>query len=175
MCNINLRLLTEQDINDKYISFFADQELTRFSGSVVRSDDKEQLQHSLLEEFKLGISTKRYFIHGIFTTDYNLIGIIKIGSINYDHQISDLYILLGDSAYRGKGLASKALKMAAQIGFTKYKIRKFFTAIYGVNHSALKAYTGAGWIVTGKRKDYYIVDGQKVDRILLELSNPAYN
>jgi len=132
---------------------------------------KEILINSILQ----GKENGNVFTYGIFDIETSkLIGTIKVGPINHAHKISDLVALIGDRDYLGKGLAVEAIKLGNELSFKEFNIRKLFGGMYESNIASIKAYTRAGWIIEGRLKGHYYVDGKNEDRILVGCFNPDY-
>jgi len=96
-----------------------------------------------------------------------LIGTIKIGPIDRRNETSDLVVHVGDRENGGKGIASEAISLGNTLAFENLGIRKLFGGMYDANVSAIRAYLRAGWVVEGRRRDHYLVDGHLMDRVLV--------
>ena len=168
---IFLREMTEDDVDARYVSFFQDRErLKYFSGS-----KRVFTRDALIEDLKAGRAAGTHHIFGIFLNDGGLcIGSVKIGPIIADHKISDLVTLVGDPSCHGKGFAAEAIELAIKIAFEVYDLRKLVTGMYEDNIASIKAYTKAGFVVEGRLKGHYFVEGRAVDRILVGCYNPKY-
>lgn len=166
---VYLRELDPSEIDERFMSWFSDDDLMKYYTNSKKSITKDDI----LDYIKSGKESGTSYTYGIFdTTSSKCIGTIKIGPINQAHRISDLVVLIGDREYHGKGLASEAISLGNKIAFEKHNIRKLFGGMYETNISSIKAYTRAGWIVEGKLKDHYLVDGKPIDRILVACFNP---
>ena len=169
--NIYLRLIEESDIDERYISWYQDNENLKYYSGTKRDYSFE----SLLDEINKGKISKKLFIYGIFTNLENkCIGNIKIGPIIVEHKISDMIVMIGDADYHGKGYATEAIKVGNKIAFEVYNIRKLYGGMYENNISSIKCYTRAGWYIEGNLKGYYLVDGKSMDRVLVSCLNPKY-
>ena len=127
-----------------------------------------------MEELNQAETTHTY-LYGIFTKETDVcIGNVKIGPINLVHMFSDLVVLIGDTTYHGKGLASEAILVGNTIAFNKFSIRKLFGGMYASNVTSIKAYTRADWVIEGKLKGHYLVDGKVEDRVLVACFNTEF-
>ena len=105
MSRVYLELLNEDHFDDEYVGWHSQSHTDFYSGSK-RIFTKE----NLLEEFHSGIKKNNNFHYGIFYKENNkLIGVIKLGIVNWVHKISDLIVFIGDADYLGKGLAVDAI------------------------------------------------------------------
>jgi len=168
---IYLRKINVSDIDDRFMNWFADEDLMKFYTNSKITITKALLLQSIQD----GEAKNNSFTYGIFYKETNnCIGTIKVGPINFNHKIADLVVLIGDKNYHGKGLAVEAIKLGNKLAFEEHDIRKLFGGMYESNYSSIKAYTRAGWIIEGKLKGHYLVEGKPEDRILVGCFNPKY-
>ena len=166
-----LRIISISDITDRVMQWFEDDELMKYYSNSRNRITKESLTAAIEE----GQESRSVFTFGIFNLQENiLIGTLKLGPINYANMISDLVILIGDREFHGKGLAVEAIELGNRLAFERFDIRKLFGGMYESNISSIKAYTRAGWLVEGRLKGHYFVNGNKQDRILVGCFNPKY-
>lgn len=159
------------DVDDRVMLWFEDEELMRYYSNSKNRITKE----SLINSIEQGKITGNIFTYGIFDSVTSiLIGTIKVGPINHVHKISDLVALIGDREFLGKGLAVEAIRLGNELAFSEFSIRKLFGGMYESNIPSIKAYTRAGWIIEGRLKGHYYVDGKNEDRILVGCYNPKF-
>ncbi|GIV28437.1 MAG: N-acetyltransferase [Bacteroidia bacterium] len=168
---IYLRELTHDDVNEEYLSWFRDNEVTSFL-----EVDGKSLTKKIVEDYiDEGKRTGTYYMYAICLVENNKhIGNLKVGPINKKHNVSDLVCVIGDKNYWGKGLATEAISLGNQLAFEKYGIRKLHGQIYSDNIGSIKAYCKAGWIIEGVIKNRYVVNGKYLDQILVSCHNPKY-
>ncbi len=168
---IYLREISTVDIDDKIMSWFNDKELMQYYTSSKKTITKEILFNSI----RKGKDDGNLFTFGIYTNESNkLIGMIKLGPINKAHKTSDLVALIGDRNYLGKGLSVEAIRLGNQLAFEEFDIRKLYGGMYYSNVASIKAYTRADWLIEGRLKGFYLVNGKNEDRILVCCFNPKY-
>jgi ribosomal-protein-alanine N-acetyltransferase len=166
-----LRKIEAKDITDRVMSWFDDEELMKFYTSSKNKITREKLLFSIEDGQKNG----NLFTYGIFTIETNeLIGTLKLGPIHFVHRTSDLVVLIGDRNYLGKGLSAEAIRLGNQLAFEEFDLRKLYGGMYASNIPSIKAYTRAGWLIEGRLKGFYEVDGKNEDRILVGCFNPNY-
>lgn len=171
-CRIFLRELREEDIDQRYLSWFEQPDglLDFYSGS-----GRSFTRDSLLAELKDAQRGQTLFFYAIVHRDHGqVIGNVKIGPINRLHKTSDLATLIGDRAYLGKGLGKEAVALGSSIAFEQHDIRKLYSGMYAANISSIKAYTATGWVIEGTLKGQYLVNGKAMDRVLVACFNPKY-
>ena len=166
-----LRTLTHNDINDNYLSWFKDGEVTSFL-EVNGNKLTKQMVTDYIDE---GIKTESYYMYAICTIENDLhIGNLKVGPINRKHHVADLVCVIGDKRFWGKGLATQAIALGNKLAFEKYQIRKLHGQIYADNIGSIKAYCKAGWIIEGVIEGRYLVNGKPMDQILVSCNNPMF-
>ena len=168
---VKLARLRSTDIDERFVSWFQDDQLMLFYRGVA----KKSTMAELIDELALFERQGNIHVYGMFVTDFDkCIGTIKIGPIDKTNSISDLVVLLGDKAFHGKGIASKAISEGNRIAFEEHGIRKLFGGIFAENSSAIKAYLKAGWFVEGIQKDHFVRNGKTIDRVLVACFNPKF-
>ena len=166
---IYLRPLEYSDVNENYLSWFNDQNVTKFLES------KNLTKQEVIDYIKQGIESKTYYMYAICLIENNKhIGNIKIGPINRKHMTSDLVTVIGDSNYWGKGIATESIKIGNKIAFEQYKIRKLSGGMYSDNVASLNSYLKAGWIEEGRLKGHYLINGKVNDRVCVSCFNPDF-
>lgn len=169
--NLYLKEIAIHEITDRVINWFNDHELMKY----YTSSKDEITKSKLLESINVGKSNGNVFTYGIYTLKSDvLIGTIKLGPINFKHKTSDLVALIGDRDYLGKGYSSEAIKLGNQLAFEKFDLRKLYGGMYVSNVPSIKAYKKAGWLIEGRLKGQYVVNGKSEDRIEVGMFNPKY-
>lgn len=166
---IFLRELSSSDVNENYLSWFNDEQVTQFL------EAKNLTKQSVIEYIEHGKNTKLYYMFAICDAVTNEhIGNLKIGPIDHKHKTSDLVTVIGNKNYWGKGVATEAIKLGNQMAFDEFAIRKLTGGMYSDNVASLKAYTKAGWVIEGYLKGHYVLDGKTLDRICVSCFNRKY-
>lgn len=166
-----LREITSEDINDEVMKWFEDEDLMKFYTNSKNRITKDGLLNSIEEGKRIG----NLYTFGIFhSTNDSLIGTIKLGPIDFNHMTADLATLIGNRNYLGQGLAVDAIGLGIELAFSQFRIRKLYGGIYLSNISSIKAYTRAGWLVEGRLKGQFLVDGKQEDRLLVACFNPSF-
>jgi ribosomal-protein-alanine N-acetyltransferase len=166
---VTLRPLEESDIDERYVAWFRDSEVTRFleARDISRDDAIGYLRE--------GRRTGRYSQLAIWA-DGAHVGNVKIGPINARHGVSDLVTVIGSRAHWGRGVASAAIRIAARRAFDEMGLRKLSASIDSLNVGSLAAYTRAGFAVEGRLPRqfvHYAADGSNIysDKIYVGLFN----
>ncbi|WP_268123783.1 GNAT family N-acetyltransferase [Roseivirga pacifica] len=167
-----VREIKNADIDKRLLSWFDNPELMKFYTNSRNKITKEVLLDSI-ERGKNEGNNFTFLVCNRLTGQS--IGTLKLGPINKAHRTSDLVALIGDrSSINGGGVGTEAIEIGNRIAFTEFDLRKLYGGMYKSNIASIKAYTRAGWIVEGKLKGQFLVDGVSEDRILVGCFNPNY-
>lgn len=172
--DIYIRVLSDKDINDRYLSWFKNNKVTKFL------DAKNLSRKKVLKYIDEGKKTGSYYIFAICLKKNDLhIGNIKIGPIKRKDGISDLVTVIGDHEYWGKGFARNAIELAVDIGFKQAGIRKFSASINSLNISSVKAYRSAGLKIDAIIENYFYnhIDNKFIisDKIFVGCENKNFD
>lgn len=166
---IYIRLMTESDVNDKYLDWFRDVNVTEFL------DAKNITRDDAIRFLNEGRSSGKWVQYAICLSENDLhIGNLKLGPINQTHKLSDLVTVIGRKEYWGKGLATEAIKLGNKLAFDVFDIRKLTGGIVAGNWGSVKCYVGAGWFIEGIHIGHHLVDAQARDRVCVSCFNPKY-
>jgi len=162
---IKLNILTTKDVTTKYVSWLNNYEITKYT-----EQSKNRQTNSSVKEFVLKKYKSKYnFLFGIYVND-NHVGNIKLGTIKWDHHVSDISFFIGDTNYWGKGIATAAVKKVVNFGFTKLKLNKVNAGYYQNNLSSAKVFKKSGFSIEGVRKNNIIYEGRKINSVLVGIS-----
>ncbi|MFH1877230.1 MAG: GNAT family protein [Candidatus Omnitrophota bacterium] len=164
--NIYLRDVSLGDVNDVYLGWMNDPEVTRylearFSEHTLESiRDYVEKMASKEDEVFLAICEKDSRKH---------IGNIKLGPIERNHKFAYISLVIGDKAFWGKGIASEAIGLMVKIAFDKYDLNKLLAGCYACNRGSARAFEKNGFKVEGVEKRRWLSGGEYVDGITLGL------
>ena len=78
-----------------------------------------------------------------------------------------------DKDYRGKGLGTKALKLAAEYAFGELEIAHLVLTVFPENTAAIRSYEKVGFKQTDILKESWeMPDGSFADMVVMELTRP---
>jgi len=171
---IYIRPLLNEDITERYLSWFKNDLVTKFL------DAKNLSRDQVINYLKYGKETGSYYLYAICLNENDLhIGNIKIGPIKRKEGVSDLVTVIGDQNYWGQGFARYAIMCALDIGFNQGGLRKFSASINSLNASSVKAYIAAGLEKEAIIKNYfYNKIGNEIiisDKIFVGCENKNFN
>lgn len=168
--SIFLRSLQPGDATLEYLGWLSDPAINahlevRFSPPKSVSD---------LASFIADTNTSSHtLVLGIFLReDRRQIGNIKLGPIDWHHQVGDMGFLIGDKGQWGKGYASKAIALLADYAFAHLRLAKLTAGCYAENEGSRRALLKAGFVEEGRRISQWSVADRRQDGILLGRVNP---
>jgi RimJ/RimL family protein N-acetyltransferase len=98
-----------------------------------------------------------------------LIGFVALHSIEWNNGAAMLAIGIGESAYRGKGYGSDALRLILRYAFNELNLHRVGLDVISNNTRAIRAYEGAGFQHEGTMRDAVLRDGSRHDRVLMSI------
>jgi len=87
------------------------------------------------------------------------VGLVELVEINHIHRRAEFQIIISPD-YQGKGLASRAAKLAMDYGFTVLNLYKLYLIVDKENAKAVHIYKKLGFIVEGELVDEFFINGQ---------------
>jgi RimJ/RimL family protein N-acetyltransferase len=159
-----LRPLTIKDATPRYSSWFdesASQEFIQASSSAhgveeLRDYIRERLQRE--DVLFLGIFTRKGAEH---------IGNIKFEPVDTEKKYAIMGIMIGDPAWRGKGVAAEVIAQSSRWLNQKAGIEQIVLGVDSENHAAVRAYKKAGF--REEKSDKVSVDGVSVISMVLHM------
>jgi [ribosomal protein S5]-alanine N-acetyltransferase len=169
---VYLRPLERADLNERYLSWLNDPEVTHYLETGVFPTtmlDLEKFYQSVTgtpNQVLLAIVDKATNTH---------VGNIKLGPINWVHRRSPLGILVGDKKSWGKGIGSEAMRLMVEYGFRRLNLHRIYLAVFVENEAGVRLYEKVGFKVEGRFRDDMFQDGQYKDRLWMGLLRTEYN
>ncbi len=162
--SVELFLLEETHVNPSYVAWLNDPLVNRYLESRFAFHDE---------------SSTRQFVRGCLASASTLllgirsqalgrhVGNIKLELINSRHGLGEIGVLIGDRKAWNTGLASAAIRILCRIGTQCFGLRKITAGCYGCNIGSQRAFEKAGFIVEGRRRERFLLDGIPEDLVLL--------
>jgi RimJ/RimL family protein N-acetyltransferase len=99
--------------------------------------------------------------------DDRLIGFAALHSIEWNNGAALLAIGIGESANRGKGYGTDALRLILRYAFDELNLHRVGLDVIANNTPAIRAYQRAGFQREGTMRDAVLRDGSRHDRIFM--------
>lgn len=98
------------------------------------------------------------------------VGIIGLLNIDHKNESAELYITVGETAYKGKGIASAAMKELMRQAFYDLVLHRVYLYTEVENTAAVRAYEKFGFIREGRlRQETKTRNGDFADRFLYSM------
>lgn len=106
----------------------------------------------------------------VFTCDFDNvpIGVVGLASINPHFKTANLWVVLGDKSYAGRGYAGRAVSRMLTLGFTELRLRAINTWIVEHNPSVRVA-ERVQFKPMGRQRQCHYIDGRPYDRLWFDL------
>lgn len=161
--NLTLRLVSVEDVNDKYLSWLNDPKVNMFLETRFEIQSSEKICAFIN---KLTQSTKDVLFAIVLRESLEHIGNIKIGPINEHHKSAELSYFIGEKNHWEKGFASEAITLCIKIGFEKLALQKLQAGSYEKNIGSQRALERAGFTLEGRlRSNLLGADGIRQDHL----------
>lgn len=157
------------DVSDRYIEWLNDPAINRYLETKFDTQDRASVEGFVRQVN----ASKDSHLFGIFLNDSH-IGNIKVGPINRFHEVADVSLLIGERAEWGKGHARTAISLITGYAFQTLKLHKTMAGMYEGNTASHRAFLKCGYIDAGRWLKHRKLDGQWVDQIWVEKSNPSH-
>lgn len=166
---IYFRPVTPEDADGNYFGWMNDTEVTQYLESrffpVTHDELKKYIQktNTTPNTLFLAISTK---------SDDRHIGNIKLSPINWIHRLAEMGGMIGEKDCWGKGYATEAFKLIANLAFERMNLHKITSGSYANNPGSIKALLNAGYVQEGIRTKHNFCNGKYVDAVLFGKLRP---
>ena len=164
---IFLRETSPNDVNDEYVNWMNDPEVTKYMEARFRKHTGE----SVLNFVENTVKRENSILLAIIAKDQNKhIGNVKLGPIDTEHGFAILGIMVGDKSYWGKGYGPEAIKLAVDYAFNNLGLRKINADVYESNVGSIRAFQKAGFQEEGRRQKQYYSEGKFIDAICFSIN-----
>lgn len=167
---LTLRRVIEKDINDTYLSWLNDPDVSQFLETRWQNQTTETLTAYVR---KMSKSTTELLFKILISNSDRHIGNIKIGPIDTNHRSSELSYFIGAKEEWRNGYATEAIGLVVEFSFKFLGIHKIQAGCYESNIGSQKALSKAGFDLEGRlRKKILGPDGDWQDHLWFGLICP---
>lgn len=99
------------------------------------------------------------------------IGFMGFSNISRRNKNADLFIVIGEDDYRGKGVGKIAMKWIIDYGFDKLKFHKINLGVVKNNASAVNLYKSLNFVIEGEMKEEVFHKGKFYDFLSMAIFN----
>ncbi len=166
-----LRPLERTDLNERYLRWLNDPEVTRYTETGTFPSTAEDLDNyyrsvsGSKHDVMLAVVDKKSGGH---------IGNVKLGPIHWVHRRATFGILIGDKEFWGKGIGLDATRLMVEYGFQRLNLHRIDLGVFAEHEAAVRCYERAGFKVEGRMREDVFLDGKYRDRLRMGLLRSEY-
>lgn len=152
---LKVRPHSERDIELR-VKWLNNPKVNRYVGEEIGKKTTLKKQKEWFADYKKDPNKKFFTI--LF--DKIPVGFMGFSNISQVNKNADLFIMIGEDGYRGKGLGEQAMNWLIDYGFQKLKLHKINLGVIKDNKPAVSLYKKLGFAVEGEMKDEVFHDGK---------------
>lgn len=152
---LNLQILNERNVNQTYLDWYSDKEVTYYSNNQYRSfsiEGQKRYVNSCLSE-------KDVDLFGIFDENFH-IGNVVISGLTSVHKCAEITYMVGNRKYWGKGVGFYAVSEIIFKAKSVYKLNKLYAGIAEGNFGSQRVLEKNGFELEGRRINHLFFGGK---------------
>jgi RimJ/RimL family protein N-acetyltransferase len=169
--NIYLRPLERSDLNDRYLGWLNDPEVTRYLETGAFPTTAQDL-----EKFYSGVvgSSKEVIFAIVESESDRHIGNVKLGPINWLHRRTLFGIMIGDKDFWAKGVGEEVTRLMVEYAFFRLNLHRVGLVVFEEHQSAVRCYEKVGFKIEGCLRENMFQDGQYKNHVSMGLLRTEY-
>lgn len=160
---LSLRSFTREDIPDK-VRWINDPVNNRYLHYEL------PLQRKKTEEWFARVEHQPDRLDLVIEVGSTPAGLIGLLEIDEKQKCAEYYICLGESAYRGQGVAARATRMLLNYAFETLELTRIYCYTETKNHEAQTLFERVGFRSEGHAEETLICNHRKADRIVYAIT-----
>ncbi len=155
----------KEEYVELYKDWFNDLEVNQFTsalGAVLTKQEEEDWYQAQAEN-----DEPMFTIHHLL--DDKPIGNCGLHNINRVSDHAEMGIVLGEKDYWNRGLGTEAVRLITDYGFAAMSLHAISLWVKSFNQRAIRAYEKVGYRDSGRVRDFYKVDGEYHDQVLMDV------
>jgi len=155
----------KEEYLELYKDWFNDLEVNQFVsnfGTVLTTEAEENWYKSQAES-----DEATFTIH--YLPDDKPIGNCGIHNVHQENDHAEMGIVLGEKEYWDRGLGTEAVRLITDYGFTALSLHGISLWVKSYNKRAIRVYEKVGYQESGRMRDFYKVDGEYYDQVLMDV------
>ncbi len=168
---IYLRPLERSDLNERYLSWLNDPEITRYLETGAFPYTMQDLEKFYAQvtgsptEVIFAIADRKAHQH---------IGNVKLGPINWVHRRTMFGIMIGDKRFWGKGVGEEVTSLMMEYAFNRLNLHRVGLVVFEEHQSAVRCYEKVGFKVEGCLREQMYQDGTYKNHLWMGLLRSEY-
>lgn len=158
--SIDLRQIEESDVNDCYVKWLNDNEITQYLETKWYPQNIETIKSFVINQR----NSKDSFLFAIIKKNSNEhIGNIKIGPIHPHYKHADISYFIGEKQYWGGGIATEAIRLIVGFGFAELGLHRIEAGTYSLAIGSQRALEKNGFTKDGVFKEQVFFNNEFID------------
>ncbi len=151
--------------------WFNDFVVHRVAGIAMRPRTREEVttQYDGAARYEAGVTFALYE-----RATWDLIGVTSLQEIDYRNRTAEFGIVIGETAYQGKGYGTEATRLMLDYAFIGLGLHSVWLQTYTYNHAGQRAFAKAGFKECGRRREAQRMGAQMWDVIMMECLASAF-
>jgi RimJ/RimL family protein N-acetyltransferase len=164
---IYLRQLDRRDLNETYLGWLNDPEVTRY----METGTFPSTQQDLEDFYQRAVNSRDQVVLAIVDKKSDLhIGNLKLGPIQWIHRRATFGIM----KFWGKGVGQEATSLAVEYAFTRLNLLRIDLGVFAEHESAVRCYEKVGFKVEGRMRQDLFCNGEYKDRLWMGILRSEY-
>ena len=168
---VYLRPLEKKDLNERYLSWLNDPEVTRYLETGIFPSTMDQLEKYYQQ---VSGSSSQVILAIIDKDSDEHIGNVKLGPINWVHRKAAFGIMIGEKKFWAKGFGTEATRLIIEYGFFRLNLHRIYLGVFAEHKGAIRSYEKVGFKIEGCMREDLFQDGQYKDHLWMGLLRSEY-
>ena len=166
-----LRPLERADLNETYLGWLNDSEVTRYLETGAFPTTMQDL-----EKFYQGVTgSRREVMFAIADAEsHRHIGNVKLGPIDWVHRRAMFGIMIGEKEFWGKGGGEEVTRLMVEYGFYRLNLRRIGLVVFEEHRSAVRCYEKIGFKIEGCLREQMFHEGKYKNHLCMGLLRSEY-
>ena len=158
--NMELRSLEIDHVTQKYVSWFANEEVTKFSNNQYLKFTLQSQRDYVYE----CIHDEKKVLYGLFLEDEH-IGNIILKDICSFHKRAEIGYVIGEKKYWGKGFAKEAVRLIIYKAKNEFRLNKIYATTVKENIGSIKVLEKNSFKLEGRKINHLYYNQRFYDQL----------
>lgn len=168
---VYLRPLERADLNETYLGWLNDAEVTRYLETGAFPSTMQDLEK--FYDAVRGCRSEVIFAVADRKTHRHL-GNVKLGPIQWVHGTAMFGIMIGDKSAWGTGIGQEVTRLIVEYAFNRLDLRRIGLVVFEEHRSAVCCYEKVGFKIEGCLREQMYQDGQYKNHLYMGLLRSEY-
>lgn len=151
-------------------TWFNDPEVTHYMFTGQKPTTLEQVQHIMQHD----VASNNVVMIAVDKETSTVIGLVGLYEIHDTAKKAEMRIIIGNKDFWGKGYGTELTEVITFYGFDRLNLHRIHLGYTAANGAAAGAYTNAGYVQEGVRRDDIYRNSRYYDSVLMGLLRDEY-